>query len=71
MVAPFLAEGRPIRAGVSIADPATEVFAAGIEQRLLAGDVPVDLVRYRVGPSIAAHTGPGTAGGFWYPIAHT
>ena len=26
-----------------------------------------DLVRYRVGPSIGAHTGPGTAGGFWYP----
>ena len=68
MVAPFLAEGRPIRAGVSLADPATEVFADGIEARLRASDVCVDLVRYRVGPSIAAHTGPGTAGGFWYPI---
>lgn len=69
MVAPFLADGRPIRAGVSLADPATAVFTEGIEERLRASDVPVDLVRYRVGPSIAAHTGPGTAGGFWYPIA--
>ena len=68
MVAPFLAEGRAIRAGVSLADPATAVFAEGIEARLRASDLCVDLVRYRVGPSIAAHTGPGTAGGFWYPI---
>jgi len=68
MVAPFLADGRPIRAGVSLADPATAVFADGIEARLRDSAVDVDLVRYRVGPSIAAHTGPGTAGGFWYPI---
>lgn len=67
MVAPFLADGVPIRAGVSLADPATEIFTAGIEARLRDSRVPVDLVRYRVGPSIAAHTGPGTAGGFWYP----
>lgn len=67
MVAPFLAEGRPIRAGVCLADPATLAFTEGIEARLRAADVVVDQVRYRVGPSIAAHTGPGTAGGFWYP----
>ena len=68
MVEPFLADGRPIRAGVSLADPATIVFTEGIEARLRDSAVEVDLVRYRVGPSIAAHTGPGTAGGFWYPI---
>ena len=28
----------------------------------------VDLVRYRVGPSVGAFTGPGAAGGFWYGI---
>ena len=27
----------------------------------------VDVTRYRVGPSVAAHTGPGTAGGFFWP----
>ncbi len=66
MVECFLAQGRPIRAGVCLADPATLVFTEGIEQRLRAAPVEVELVRYRVGPSIAAHTGPGTAGGFWY-----
>jgi len=66
IVACFLAEGRPIRAGVCLADPATLVFTEGIEQRLRAAPVEVELVRYRVGPSIAAHTGPGTTGGFWY-----
>ena len=69
MVAPMLADGRPIRAGVCLADPATIVFTEGIEQRLRDAPVDVDVVRYRVGPSIAAHTGPGTAGGFWYPIS--
>ncbi len=62
----FLASGRPIRAGVCLADPATSVFTEGIESRLRAASVEVEMVRYRVGPSIAAHTGPGTAGGFWY-----
>ena len=62
----FLADGRPIRAGVCLADPATLMFTEGVEQRLRAAPVEVDLVRYRVGPSIAAHTGPGMAGGFWY-----
>ena len=68
MVAPFVADGVPIRAGVSLADPATAVFTEGIEARLRVDPRCVDLVRYRVGPSIAAHTGPGTAGGFWYPV---
>ena len=66
MVECFLAQGRPIRAGVSLADPATLVFTEGIEARLRAASVEVEMVRYRLGPSIAAHTGPGTAGGFWY-----
>lgn len=68
MVAPWIADGRPIRAGVALADPGTLVFTEGIEARLRDADIEVDVVRYRIGPSIAAHTGPGTAGGFWYPI---
>ena len=62
----FLASGRPIRAGVCLADPATLGFTEGIESRLRATFVEVEMVRYRLGPSIAAHTGAGTAGGFWY-----
>ncbi len=67
MVEPFVAGGEPIRAGVCLADPGTLAFTEGIEARLRASGLAVDLVRYRAGPSIAAHTGPGTAGGFWYP----
>lgn len=67
IVAPFLAGGEAVRVGVGLADPATLPITEGIEARLRASDLVVDLVRYRVGPSIAAHTGPGTAGGFWWP----
>ncbi|MGZ0220839.1 MAG: DegV family protein, partial [Acidimicrobiales bacterium] len=65
----MLAAGVPIRAAVSLADDATLPFTVGIEERLRASDLVVDMVRYRVGPSIAAHTGPGTAGGFWWPAS--
>ncbi len=67
MIERFLAEGGPIRAGICLADPATLPFTLGLEQRLRDAEIDVEMVRYRVGPSIAAHTGPGTAGGFWYP----
>ena len=62
------ADGAPIRAAVGIADAAGQPFADGLTERLAARDDVVDLVHYRVGPSVGALTGPGTAGGFWYPI---
>ena len=68
MAAHFTSDGVPVRAGVCLADAATLPFTEGIEERLRASDLVVDMVRYRVGPSIAAHTGPGTAGGFWWPV---
>ena len=64
---PFVADGVPVRAAVGLADDATRPLTESIEARLRAHPLVVDLVRYRVGPSIAAHTGPGTAGGFWWP----
>jgi len=67
MAAQFLAANTPIRVGIGIADPATIAFADGLETRLRASPNVIELTRYRVGPSIAAHTGPGTAGGFWWP----
>lgn len=69
MAGSMLAAGIPIRAAVSLADEATLPFTIGIEERLAASDLVVDMVRYRVGPSIAVHTGPGTAGGFWWPAS--
>lgn len=67
IVAPFTAGGEPVRAGVGLADDSTTTLTEMIEARLDAAELVVDVVRYRVGPSIAAHTGPGTAGGFWWP----
>ena len=67
IVAPFTADGRPVRAGVGLADDSTAALTDMIDARLRAHDLVTEVVRYRVGPSIAAHTGPGTAGGFWWP----
>ena len=67
LVAPFAEAGGPIRAAVCLADPATVGFCDALERGLARLDHVVDVTRYRVGPSIAAHTGPGTAGGFFWP----
>ncbi|MDH3755417.1 MAG: DegV family protein [Acidimicrobiia bacterium] len=68
MAAEMHADGAPIRAAVCLADVDAKPFADGLEERLADRTDVVDLVRYRVGPSVGVHTGPGTAGGFWYPI---
>ncbi|MDH3704587.1 MAG: DegV family protein [Acidimicrobiia bacterium] len=67
LLAPFTATEEPIRAAVCLADPATVGFCEALETGLAGLDHVVDITRYRVGPSIAAHTGPGTAGGFFWP----
>jgi fatty acid-binding protein DegV len=37
-----------------------------LEDRLRAAEEVRELVRYRIGPSVAAHTGPGTVGAMFY-----
>ncbi len=59
--------GRPIRVALGIADPSAHLYSAGLRARLEARHDVVEIVDYRIGPSIAAFTGPGVAGGFWYP----
>lgn len=66
MAATMTADGQPIRVGISLADSSTEPFADGLRERLVGRADVTDVVMYRVGPSIGAHTGPGTAGGFWF-----
>lgn len=68
MIAPIAADRRPLRVGVCLADEATMAFTERLESDLAALDHVTELVRYRVGPSVAAHTGPGTAGAFWFPV---
>ena len=68
MVGAIVADGVPIRVASGLADPATAVVTEALEARLEASPLVVDLLRYRVGPSVAASTGPGTAGVFYHPV---
>lgn len=69
MAAAVLAGGVGLRVGISVADGAALALREALEQRLAAAEEVTELVRYRVGPSVGVHTGPGTAGAMWYPTA--
>ena len=57
-----------LRVGIGVADAGVTHFWDALEERL-AGVPEVDeVVRYRVGPSVGAHTGPGTVGAMYAPI---
>jgi fatty acid-binding protein DegV len=68
LVEPMLAEPAPIRAAVCVADPSAEDYWVGMEKRLRDAPNVAELLSYRVGPSVAAHTGRGTAGGYWHRL---
>lgn len=61
------AAGRPMHVGVG--DAAAEDLAAGLVAQLSGRPEVADLVHYQVGPSVAAHTGVGTAGAVYFPAA--
>ena len=67
MAAAVLESGDSLRVGISVADAAGAPVREALEQRLAGAPQILDLVRYRVGPSVGVHTGPGTAGAMWYP----
>ena len=67
MAARVRAGGPGLRVGISIADAGAAPLWQALEERLAAADEVLDPVRYRVGPSVGVHTGPGTAGAMWYP----
>lgn len=60
------AAGSNLRVGVSIADAEAAPLWQAVEHRLRDAPEVMELVRYRVGPSVGVHTGPGTAGAMWY-----
>ena len=68
MAAAVLEGGQRLRVGISVADAAGAPVREALEARLAGVPNIVDLVRYRVGPSVGVHTGPGTAGAMWYPV---
>nr|MDQ6927483.1 DegV family protein [Actinomycetota bacterium] len=66
MAAHVRAAGTSLRAGIGAADRATETLTEALHKRLAHVPEVRDVVRYRVGPSVGAHTGPGTAGVMYY-----
>ena len=58
--------GPSLRVGIGDSDPSSRTVADGLEQRLASAPAVLEIVRYRVGPSVGAHTGPGTAGAVYY-----
>ncbi len=56
-----------VRTGVCLAAPEMFPYTEILEAELAERDNVLGTVRYRIGPSVAAHTGPGTAGLFWWP----
>jgi DegV family protein with EDD domain len=63
------AAGEGLRVAVGIADGAAAPLWQALETALTGVPEVREVVRYRVGPSVGAHTGPGTAGAFFYPAA--
>lgn len=66
MARTVLAGGTGLRVGISVADAAALPLREALEKRLAGAPQVAELVRYRVGPSVGVHTGPGTAGAMWY-----
>lgn len=69
MASAVRAGGSSLRVGISIADAGAEPLWRALEDRLRGAEEVAELVRYRVGPSVGVHTGPGTAGAMWYPTS--
>ncbi|MGH9216349.1 MAG: DegV family protein [Acidimicrobiales bacterium] len=64
-----LAAGHRLRVGVGTSDPSSIPVAEALAARLRAADQVHDIIAYRVGPSVGAHTGPGTAGAVYHEMA--
>ena len=67
MAAHVRAAGTNLRVGIGVADTAAAPLWQALEERLTGAPEVIDVVRYRIGPSVGAHTGPGTAGAVYYP----
>ena len=61
------AAGPSLRVGVGLSDPASLPLVAALENLLGFAAEVSELVRYRIGPSVGAHTGPGTVGAMFAP----
>lgn len=67
MVDHVTGSGENLRVAVGIADTGAEPLSSALIQRLSRAPEVKEVVLYRIGPSVGAHTGPGTAGCFFWP----
>lgn len=63
----IVAAGSSLRVAVGVADAGAAPLWRALEEQLHRRPEVREVVRYRIGPSVGAHTGPGTAGAFFYP----
>lgn len=61
------AAGPNLRVGIGVADAAVAHLWDVLEAHLAAAPEVREVVRYRVGPSVGVHTGPGTVGAMYAP----
>lgn len=61
------AGGSSLRVGVGVSDPTTLPLVEALEGRLRGTPEVSEVVRYVIGPSVGAHTGPGTVGAMFAP----
>ena len=61
-----LAWGNRLRVAIGYSDAATSPLADALDEALSEAAGVLDVVRYRIGPSIGAHTGPGSVGCFMF-----
>lgn len=67
MAAFVLAAGPSLRVGVGLSDAGSLPLVLALEDRLRGAPQVREAVRYRIGPSVGAHTGPGTVGTMFAP----
>lgn len=60
--------GQSLNVAVGTADREAAELSASLEAALADDPRVQEVIRYRIGPSVGAHTGPGTAGAFFYPV---
>ena len=60
--------GDRLRCAVGMADTQAEPLWRALEERLAGHPSVTEVVRYRIGPSVGVHTGPGTVGAFFWPV---
>ncbi len=58
--------GSGLRVAIGFADRQAAPIGAALDAAVRRSPAVTEVVHYRVGPSVGAHTGPGTAGAFYF-----